>query len=351
MTKKNLISSIGEFGLIERIKSKIILGPNTKLGPGDDCAVVRPKNEEYLISTDILVEGIHFDTSFMSLKHIGHKSVISNVSDIYAMNGNPLHITVGLGISNKFSVQDIEDLYSGIRLGCKSHNIDIIGGDITNSFSGLTISITIIGSQKKEKIIYRSGAKEGDLIVVSGNLGDAYLGLQILMREKDVVSKSKNDIDLSADIRAQLEKYKPLIERQIKPEARKDVIDYLKMKNIIPTSMIDVSDGLSSDLLHISKSSNVSVSVYENKIPISNESIQFCKEISVNPTIIALSGGEDYELLFTTKASDAPTILNTSDLSIIGKVGHKKGKNKLILSSGEEADFEKIGWDHFSQKK
>lgn len=351
MIKKTPISSVGEFGLIEKIKTKIKLGPHTKLGPGDDCAVISPQKGEYLVSTDSLVEGIHFDNTYMSLEHIGYKSVISNVSDIYAMNGNPLHATVSLGISGKYTVEDIENLYSGINRGCANHGVDIIGGDISSSFSGLVVNITVIGSQKKDQIIYRSGANDGDLIVVSGNLGGAYLGLQILLREKDVATKSKHSDGITEDIRVQLKKHQKLVERQIKPEARKDVIDFLRKKSIKPTSMIDISDGLSSELQHISHSSNASLCVYEEKIPISKESLQFCKENSINPTVIALSGGEDYELLFTIKPSDLDKLLNVSDLSIIGKVCSDKKKSTLILSGGEEVDLNSVGWDHFSQKK
>jgi len=351
LTKNTPISSIGEFGLIEKIKSKIKLGPSTKQGPGDDCAVITPKREEYLVSTDTLVEGIHFDNSFMSLEHTGYKAVISNVSDIYAMNGTPLHITVSLGISNKYTVEDIEKLYSGIHRACQKHGVDIIGGDISGSFSGLVINITVIGSQKKDEIVYRSGAQEGDLIVVSGDLGAAYLGLQVLLREKGVLDQSPKNMDLTGDIKNQIKKNQVLVERQIKPEARKDVIDFLRTNNIKPTSMIDVSDGLSIDLLHIAKESNVSVCVYENKIPISTESINFCDQISLNPAIVALSGGEDYELLFTINPSEMGSIESARGLSIIGKVGPVSKKNKFVLSEGKEVGFEKIGWDHFSKTK
>jgi len=350
LTKNSTISSVGEFGLIDKIKNKIKLGPNTHVGPGDDCAVINPKNEQYLISTDSLVEGVHFDNSFMSLEHIGYKAVISNISDVYAMNGDPMHITVSLGISNKYSVQDIENLYTGIQLGCKKHGVDVIGGDISSSFSGLVINITVIGSQKKEQIIYRSGAQKGDFIIVSGDLGSAYLGLQVLLREQDVLEGSQKNQAIKMDITSQLKKNQLLIERQIKPEARKDVVQFLRENNIKPTSMIDVSDGLSSDLLHITKASNVSILVYENKIPISKGAINFCETHSLNPTIVALSGGEDYELLFTIKPSDINKFTNLSDFSIIGKVGSADNKNKLILSDGEEVAFEKTGWDHFSRK-
>ena len=350
MTTKTPISSVGEFGLIEKIKSKIKIGPNTKLGPGDDCAVISPKKGDYLVSTDSLVEGIHFDNTYMSLEHIGYKSVISNISDIYAMNGDPLHVTVSLGISGKYTVQDIENLYSGINKACVNHGVDIIGGDISSSFSGLVINITVIGCQKKDQIIYRSGASEGDLIVVSGNLGEAYLGLQILLREKDVAKKSQYSDGVTNDIRDQLKKHQKLVERQIKPEARKDVIDFLREKSIKPTSMIDISDGLSSELQHISKSSNTSICIYEDKIPVSKESLRFCQENSINSTVIALSGGEDYELLFTIKPSDLDKVLNIPDLSIIGKVQPANKKSTLILSGGEEVNLNSVGWDHFSRK-
>ena len=351
MAKNLPISSVGEFGLIEKIKKKIKSGPNTNLGPGDDCAVVTPKNQQYLVSTDSLVEGIHFDNSFMSLEHIGYKAVISNVSDIYAMNGDPLHITVSLGISNKYSVQDIEDLYSGIQRGCKKHGVDVIGGDINSSFSGLVINITVIGAQKKENIIYRSGAQNGDLIVVSGDLGSAYLGLQILLREQDVLDGSYDKKTITQDIKKQLKKNQQLIERQIKPEARRDVVQFLRNNKIRPTSMIDVSDGLSSDLLHITKASNVSATVYENKIPISREAVNFCEKHSLNPTIVALSGGEDYELLFTVKPSQINKLTTLSGVSIIGKIAPPNKAHKLILSDGEEVDFNKMGWDHFTKSQ
>ena len=348
MAKNIPISSVGEFGLIEKIKNTIKLGPNTSMGPGDDCAVITPKNQQYLVSTDSLVEGIHFDNSFMSLEHIGYKAVISNVSDIYAMNGDPMHITVSLGISNKYSVQDIEDLYSGIQRGCKKHGIDVIGGDINSSFSGLVINITVIGAQKKENIIYRSGAQNGDFVVVSGDLGSAYLGLQILLREQGVLDGSYENKTITQDIKKQLKKNQLLIERQIKPEARGDVVQFLRNNNIRPTSMIDISDGLSSDLLHITKASNVSVIVYENKIPIAKEAVNFCQQHSLNPTVIALSGGEDYELLFTVKPSQIDKLTTLSGLSIIGKIGPSNNKDKLILSDGKEVDFKNIGWDHFN---
>ena len=323
------------------------MGPHTKQGPGDDCAVIKPRMGEYLVSTDSLVEGVHFDTSLMSLKQIGYKAVTSNVSDIYAMNGNPLHMTVSLGISGKYTTHQIEELYSGINMGCKTHGVDVVGGDISSSFSGLVINITIIGFQKKDHIVYRSGAKQGDLIVVSGTLGDAYLGLQVLFRESGVLLDQEGNEGLMGDIKNQLTKNKALVERQVKPEARKDVIDFLRKKGVRPTSMIDVSDGLSSDLLHICKSSNVSVRVYENKIPISADAERFCREARLSPTIIALSGGEDYELLFTIKKTDLIKLSGAPNLSVIGNVLGPKSANKLILFGGEEVVLEKMGWDHF----
>ena len=351
MSKKTSISSIGEFGLIEKIKANLLKGPFTRSGPGDDCAVISPQNGEYLVSTDTLVEGIHFDNSYMSLEHVGYKSVVSNVSDIFAMNGTPLHITVSIGVSEKYSVEDIENLYSGINKACSKYNVDVIGGDISSSFSGLVVTITIVGHQEAKNIVYRSGAQENDLIVVSGNLGSAYLGLQVLLREKEVFGRSETKTDLTSDIKSQIQKNLELVERQIKPEARKDVINYFKENKIKPTSMIDVSDGLSSDLLHLARSSNVSVCIYENKIPISKNAIKFCDEISINPTIVALSGGEDYELLFTINQRDFNKIKDVPGLTIIGKIGSSKKTNKVILSNGDEIDLEKIGWDHFSAKK
>ena len=293
MAKNN--SELGEFSFIEKITENFeIQNSESLLGIGDDSAMIESSKLHTLVSKDLLVEGIHFDLAYTPLMHLGYKSVIVNLSDIYAMNGIPKQIVIGIAISNRFKVESVQELYKGIKLACEKYKIDLVGGDTTTSQSGLTISITALGQVKKEKVVKRSGAKKNDLIVVTGDLGAAYLGLQILRREKEIFLENP-------DVQPKLEGYDYILQRQLKPEAPKKYFEILNEIGVIPTSMIDISDGLSSELLHISKSSKVSVKIYEDKIPIDYTVMNKAAELNLNPIFCALNGGEDYELLFTSK--------------------------------------------------
>ena len=298
------IASLGEFGLIDRLTEGIKLeNESSKYGVGDDAAVLSyPSEKQVLVTTDLLMEGVHFDLTYVPLKHLGYKSAVVNFSDIYAMNGTPRQITVSLGLSKRFSVEDMDELYSGIRLACQQYNVDIVGGDTTSSLTGLAISITCIGDADKDKVVYRNGAKDTDLICVSGDLGAAYMGLQLLEREKVVLQGDK-------DVQPDFSGKEYLLERQLKPEARKDIIEKLAAANIIPTSMMDISDGLSSELMHICKQSNTGCRVYEEHIPIDYQTAVMAEEFNMNLTTCALNGGEDYELLFTVSIADHVTYL------------------------------------------
>lgn len=335
------ISELGEFRLIEEItKTFEIINDSTDLGIGDDAAVLDFKGDKVLVSTDMLVEGVHFDLAYTPLKHLGYKSVISNLSDIYAMNGICTQITVSIALSNRFTLESVEELYLGIRAACKKFKIDLVGGDTTSSNKGLIISISAIGHSVNKTITKRTGAKENDLLVVSGDLGSAYMGLQILKRENEVFKVNpKNQPDLSA--------YAYLLQRQLKPEARKDVIDFLSANNIVPTSMIDISDGLSSEILHICKNSNVGCNVYEEKIPVSEELKSACDEFKLHPTTVAMSGGEDYELLFTINQKDYDKIKNSNDLTVIGHITSKTKEANLITKAEQEVPITAQGWKSF----
>ena len=335
------ISELGEFRLIEEItKTFEIINDSTDLGIGDDAAVLDFKGDKVLVSTDMLVEGVHFDLAYTPLKHLGYKSVISNLSDIYAMNGICTQITVSIALSNRFTLESVEELYLGIRAACKKFKIDLVGGDTTSSNKGLIISISAIGRSVNKTITKRTGAKENDLLVVSGDLGSAYMGLQILKRENEVFKVNpKNQPDLSA--------YAYLLQRQLKPEARKDVIDFLSTNNIVPTSMIDISDGLSSEILHICKNSNVGCNVYEEKIPVSEELKSACDEFKLHPTTVAMSGGEDYELLFTINQKDYDKIKNSNDLTVIGHITSKTKEANLITKAEQEVPITAQGWKSF----
>lgn len=331
------LSELGEFGLIEKIKKTFPVQHTSSItGIGDDAAVI---DHEYqtVVSTDFLVEGVHFDLSYVPLKHLGYKAVIVNLSDIYAMNATPTQITVSVAISNRFPLEAIDELYAGIGLACSRYNIDVIGGDTTSSQAGLVISVTALGTAKKEQLTYRSGAKENDLIVVSGDLGGAYMGLQILEREKAVFKVNpQSQPDLST--------YAYAVERQLKPEARQDVLELLKDLKIVPSSMIDISDGLSSELLHLSKASAVGCQIYEDKLPIDPEVLAICKELSINNTTAALNGGEDYELLFTVDQQHYEAIKDHPLLTIIGHVTEPKTGNNLITGLGQQIELTAQGW-------
>ena len=334
------LDQIGEFGLID-ILTKDFESNNksTVLSIGDDAAVIDNSKEKTLISTDMLVEGVHFDLSYFPLKHLGYKAVISSISDIYAMNGICNQITVSIAVSNRFKLESINELYSGIKVACKNYKVDLIGGDTTSSKKGLIISVTALGISHKNGFVARSGAEDNDLIVVSGNLGGAYLGLQVLEREKQVFLVNPNS-------KPDLSKYKNLVQRQLRPEARIDIIEFLHDSNVKPTSMIDISDGLSSEIIHICKSSKKGCNIYEDKIPISNVTPQTCNEFNLESTTVALSGGEDYELLFTIKQEDIKEIEKNPDLSIIGHINSKKEMN-LVTKTGKNIAIKSMGWKSF----
>ena len=331
------LSSIGEFGLISRIKSNFDLkNKSSILGIGDDAAVIDNKNET-VVSTDMLVENIHFNLMYVPLKHLGYKSVVVNLSDIFAMNAKPEQITVSLSVSNRFTLEAVDELYSGIKIACEKYKVDLIGGDTTSSEKGLIISITALGTSENNRLVYRSGAKKNDLVAVTGDLGAAYMGLQILEREKEVFKVNPKS-------QPNLNKYTYCIQRQLKPEARYDVFKFLKKNKIIPTSMIDISDGLSSEILHLSEKSKVGIHIYEDKIPIDNETIKICKEFKLNEITAALNGGEDYEILFTINQSDYELVEKSELVTIIGHVTKIEDGNKLITGLKQAIDLTAQGW-------
>lgn len=341
--KQTEISELGEFGLIEHITSNIDFNNNaTCKGVGDDCAVLHYPNSEVLVSSDMLLEGVHFDLTYVPLKHLGYKAAVVNFSDIYAMNGTPRQITVSLGISKRFTVEHIEALYSGIRLACKIYGVDLVGGDTTSSRQGLVISITCIGDAPKENIVYRNGANNTDLICVSGDFGAAYMGLQLLEREK-VVSLGQKDF------KPEFSGKEYIIERQLKPEARKDIIEQLSIHKILPTSMIDVSDGLSSELLHICKQSNVGCRIYEDRIPIDYQTAIMAEEFNMNLVTAALNGGEDYELLFTVPLHCHEQIEKINGIKIIGHITLENLGCAMITRDGTEIPIKAQGWNHLTE--
>jgi thiamine-monophosphate kinase len=335
------ISSLGEFGLINRIAQTVALHQKSSLkGIGDDAAVLAENSELTLLSKDLLCEGIHFDLSFMPLQHLGFKAVAVNVSDIAAMNGKPRQILVGLGLSNRFSVEAVDALYAGIKHACESYHVDLVGGDTTASASGLVISITVLGSATKEKVTYRSGAHNHDIICVTGDLGGAYMGLQVLAREKEVFKANP-------DAQPDLEKYNYIVGRQLKPEARMDIIFDLEEAGVVPTAMIDISDGLASELLHISKQSNVGIKIFEDKIPIDNQTFETAMEFNLDPATCALNGGEDYELLFTIKQSDFEKIKKHPDIHFIGHIHDNASQKIMVSKQGAVVPITAQGWTHF----
>lgn len=340
-TEKTEIANLGEFGLIEHLTKNIIINhTSTVKGVGDDAAVLNFDGKRTLISTDLLLEGIHFDLAFTPLKHLGYKAIQVNLSDIYAMNGMASQVTVSLGFSSKFPLEAIEELYSGMLLACNKFNIDLIGGDTTSSRQGLVISVTSIGYAEEQDLVYRSGAEEGDLICVSGDLGGAYVGLQLLEREKQVFLANPN-------IQPDLEGKDYIVERQLKPEARLDIIDLLKKMEIKPTSMIDVSDGLASEILHITRQSKKGCKLYEEKFPIDPMTAEMAREFGLDPTVCALNGGEDYELLFTIKQADYDRLKHDVDISVIGYITEESAGNYLITRSGNAHEIQAQGWNAF----
>ena len=333
------ISSLGEFGLIRHLTENIQLkNASSRKGIGDDAAVLEYKDKQVLVTTDLLLEGIHFDLTYAPLKHLGYKSAIVNFSDIYAMNGQPKQLTVSLGISKRFSVEDLEDFYSGLELACSIYGVDLVGGDTSASLTGLCISLTCIGEAETDRIVYRNGAKNTDLICVSGDLGAAYMGLQLLEREKAVFSGEK---DFNPDFAGK----EYLLERQLKPEARKDIVQILNNNRILPTSMIDISDGLSSDLLHICKQSNAGCMIYEEQIPIDYQTAMMAEQFSLNVTTVALNGGEDYELLFTVPLSLHEEIEQLSCVKLIGHICEASSGANLVTRDGTQIPLTAQGWN------
>lgn len=339
--KQTEISKLGEFGLIDHLTHEITINnESTVLGVGDDAALLSYKDKQTLVTTDLLLEGIHFDLRYVPLKHLGYKAAVVNFSDIYAMNGNPKQITVSLGISNRFTIEHIEALYSGIRLACELYGVDIVGGDTSASVTGLVISITCIGEADADHVVLRSGAKETDLLCVSGDLGAAYMGLQLLERENRAsAGLSEFNPDFSG------KEY--ILERQLKPEARKDVIQLLRNNGIIPTAMMDISDGLSSELLHICKSSNVGCRVFEDKIPIDYQTACMAEEFNMNLVTAALNGGEDYELLFTVPLTEHEKIKNIKGVTMIGYITKPELGAALVTRDNQELPLKAQGWNSF----
>lgn len=336
---KTSLSELGEFGLIDHLtKNFSPKHASTIKAIGDDAAVLDFKDKQTLVSTDMLVEGVHFDLAYMPLKHLGYKAVMVNASDIYAMNGKATHITVSIAPSNRFPVEALEELYAGIQLAADLYNIDVVGGDTTSSTSGLFISISVFGEAEKEDVVYRSGARANDLLVVTGDLGAAYMGLQVLEREKQVFKANPN-------AQPDLDQYTYLIERQLKPEARKDIPPLLKGLGVKPTSMIDISDGLSSEVIHLCKNSKTGVNLYEEKVPLDPAVISVCEEFELDSTMIALSGGEDYELLFTIAQSDFDKIKGNPNLTVIGHMTEESAGMHLITRANQAIPLVARGWN------
>lgn len=335
------IATLGEFGLIRRLTEGIELkNKSSRKGIGDDAAVLGyPEDCEVLVTTDLLLEGVHFDLTYVPLKHLGYKSAVVNFSDIYAMNGTPRQITVSLGISRRFSIEDMEALYAGIRLACEEYGVDIVGGDTTSSLTGLTISITCIGDVERGQAVYRNGAHETDLICVSGDLGAAYMGLQLLEREKLALK------DSGGDIQPDFAGREYLLERQLKPEARRDIIEKLRQAGIKPTAMMDISDGLSSELLHICTQSHVGCRIYEEHIPLDYQTAAMAEELNMNVTTCALNGGEDYELLFTVPIADHEKMAEMEGVKLIGHITKPELGYALITRDGQEFELKAQGWN------
>ncbi|MCD7975859.1 MAG: thiamine-phosphate kinase [Tannerellaceae bacterium] len=342
MSTRTEIGSLGEFGLIRHLTKQIELKNESSIkGVGDDAAVLSYPEKQILVTTDLLLEGIHFDLTYVPLKHLGYKSAVVNFSDVYAMNGQPKQITVSLGISKRFSVEDLDEFYSGLKLACEIYGVDMVGGDTSASLTGLTISITCIGEGDKEKITYRSGAKDTDIVCVSGDLGAAFMGLQLLEREKRLF---KDEKEFTPDFGGK----EYLLERQLKPEARKDVIEALANAGIQPTSMIDVSDGLSSELLHLSRESNVGFRIYEERIPIDFQTASMAEQFNMNLITAAMNGGEDYELLFTVPLAQHDAVSQLKGIKVIGRVTRPDLGNYLVGRDGGEVELQAQGWNSLS---
>ena len=369
------IAQLGEFGLIDRLTKDLgIKNPSTLRGVGDDCAVLHYPDTEVLVTTDLLMEGVHFDLTYIDLKHLGYKSAMVNISDVFAMNGTPRQITVSLALSKRFTVEDMEQFYAGLRLACEKWGVDIVGGDTTSSYTGLAISITCIGEARKDDIVYRSGAKPTDLVCVSGDLGAAYMGLQLLEREKSVYygqiddlrkkiaqAKTAGDDARVKSLNAQLSSlssFQPdfsgkeyLLQRQLQTEARGDIIQRLREAGIRPTAMMDVSDGLSSELRHICKQSGVGCRIFEKELPIDYQTAVMAEEMNMNVTTCALNGGEDYELVFTVPIGDLDKVRDLDDVHLIGHITEAKFGHILVTRDGQEFELKAQGWNPLSSER
>ena len=355
------IAKLGEFGLIDRLTKDLEnKNESTKYGVGDDCAVLHYPDSEVLVTTDLLMEGVHFDLTYIDLKHLGYKSAMVNISDVFAMNGTPRQITVSLALSKRFTVEDMEEFYAGLRLACEKWNVDIVGGDTTSSYTGLAISITCIGEARKEDIVYRNGAKNTDLICVSGDLGAAYMGLQLLEREKSVYYQQVNEAKKKGDKKAleELAHFNPdfagkeyLLQRQLQTEARGDIINKLREAGIRPTAMMDISDGLSSELMHICKQSGVGCRIFEKEIPIDYQTAVMAEEMNMNVTTCALNGGEDYELLFTVPIGDLDKVKDMEGVRMIGHITDQKYGQILVTRDNQEFELKAQGWNPLNDQK
>jgi thiamine-monophosphate kinase len=349
------ISKFGEFGLIHHLTDDIkIKNESTKYGVGDDCAVLHYPDKEVLVTSDMLMEGVHFDLTYIDMQHLGYKSAMVNISDIFAMNGTPRQLIVSIALSKRFKVEDLEAFYSGLRMACEKWNVDIVGGDTTSSYTGLAISITCIGEADKDEIVYRNGAKDTDLICVTGDLGAAYMGLQLLEREKTVYYQQVDDAKKKKDQRAldELKNFQPdfagkeyLLQRQLQPEARGDMIEKLRQAGVRPTAMMDISDGLSSELLHICKQSHCGCRVYEKNIPIDYQTAVMAEELNMNVTTCALNGGEDYELLFTVPIGDHEKVESIDGVKLIGHITREEFGTQLITRDNNEFELKAQGWN------
>lgn len=354
------ISKLGEFGLIHHLTDNIkIKNESTVKGVGDDCAVLHFPDSEVLVTTDMLMEGVHFDLTYIDLQHLGYKSAMVNISDIFAMNGTPRQLTVSIALSKRFKVEDMEEFYSGLRMACDKWGVDIVGGDTTSSYTGLAISITCIGEARKEDIVYRNGAKDTDLICVTGDLGAAYMGLQLLEREKSVYYQQVDEARKKNDKRAleELKGFQPdfagkeyLLQRQLQTEARGDIIARFRELNIRPTAMMDISDGLSSELMHICKQSNCGCRIYEKNIPIDYQTAVMAEELNMNVTTCALNGGEDYELLFTVPIGDHEKIQQMDNVKLIGHITRPELGQMLVTRDNQEFELKAQGWNPLSDK-
>ena len=337
--QRTSIAQLGEFGLIDHLtKNFDIKNPSTLKGIGDDAAVLDFKDKKVIVSTVLLIEGVHFDLAYMPLKHLGYKAVVANISDICAMNAKPTQITVSIAVSSRFPLEALEELFDGITIASQIYNVDVVGGDTTSSQKGLIISITAIGEAKEEEIIYRNGAKENDLVVVTGDIGAAYMGLQVLEREKQVFQVNPNN-------QPDLENYTYLIERQLKPEARTDIRELLEKLEVKPTSMIDISDGLSSEVMHLCKQSNVGCTIYEEKLPLDPQLISVCEEFNIDSTTVAINGGEDYELLFTIALEDFDKIKANPNLTVIGHINKQSEGIHLVTRANQKIEMKARGWN------